>query len=167
MSHANGELGAGQPGRVGGTDPEDEYQEWLEMVAEADLDEGSKDLLKNLVSKDWVLANFEPAEVAEFKFRLEIRKLLYSALHPAEDCLITGEWRAHINDDPDDHLTPLSQQEQVIVDGLFQGLFARITRGREGFQQKMLRTQITEQRRAIADETQSGGLRDRVLGGNE
>jgi hypothetical protein len=166
VSQTNGELAGGQAGRVGGQDAEDEYQEWLEMVAEADLDEGSKDLLKNLVSKDWVLANFEPAEVNEFKFRLEIRKLLYSALHPAEDCLVTGEWRAYINDDPDDQLTPLSQQEQMIVDGLFQGLFARITRGREGFQQEMLRTQIREQRQAIADETQRGGLKDRVLGGN-
>jgi hypothetical protein len=163
----NGDLAATYRDRVGhgANDPDAAYSDWAETVAEADIQEPSKDLLLNFVSKDWVYANFNPEEVIEYKFRLESRKLLYEALHPAPDCLITGAWRAHINDDPDDTLGPLTQRQQVIVDGLFQGIYARMTRGREGFQQEMFKTQIHEERRQNADDTSAGGLRDRVFGG--
>jgi hypothetical protein len=164
---ADGDLAATYRDRVGhgANDPDAAYSDWAETVAEADIQEPSKDLLLNFVSKDWVYANFNPEEVIEYKFRLETRKLLYEALHPAEDCLVTGEWRAHINDDPDDTLEPLTQRQQVIVDGLFQGIYARMTRGREGFQQEMFKTQIHEERTQSAEDKSAGGLRDRVFGG--
>lgn len=147
----------------GADDPEAAHSDWVEAVANADLREPSKQLLLNFVSKDWVLAYFDPEEVREYKFRLETRRILYEALHPDQDCLVTGDWRAHINDDPDDVLEPLTQRQVVIVDGLFQGIYARMTRGREGFQQEMFNISIQERRDKLGgDETSAGGLRDRL-----
>jgi hypothetical protein len=41
-----------------------------------------------------------------------------------------------------------------------------MTRGREGFQQEMFKTQIHEERRQNAEDTSAGGLKDRVFGGD-
>lgn len=130
----------------------------LEEIVDTDLSEGSQNQLRNLLTRDFVLANLSREEVHEFKWKLEAKKELFFAMHPPRGSLITGRTRAFINDDPHDRLSPLSDTQKMQVRDVFDGVFMRVTRSADMKQQEMLNTQISQ----VNKEDQSGskgGLR--------
>lgn len=116
----------------------------LDKVSDSDLNADARNLLENLVSKDFIFANLTDEEVTELKYKLLLKRKKFYAMHPAETSLIKGEFRAYVYDDPGNTLTPLTQQEKLIVDQFFEGVFARVTRARGMAQQEILQTQIQQ-----------------------
>lgn len=137
------------------------HQDILEKITETNLSEGSREILRNLLTKDLVLANFQEAEVNELRWKLRAKQKLFFAMHPDQHCLITGEDRAAIYDDPTATLRPLSDEERAIVRDLFDMLETRITRARKMKQQEMMNTTIRESRAETSGggEDGKGGLR--------
>lgn len=138
------------------------HNQLIDKITETNLSEGSKNLLRNLLTKDLVLANFKEAEVNEMRWKLRAKKKLFFAMHPAQDCLVTGDDRAAIYDDPAATLRPLSDSQRAIVRDLFDMLETRITRARKMKQQEMMNTTIRESRAQTGDDQRNnsqGGLR--------
>lgn len=116
----------------------------LDEISTSDLQEGSRKLLKNLVSKDFIFANLTEEEVIEFKYKLLLKRESFYSMHPSSESIIEGELRAYVNDNPADTLTSLTQQQKLIVDQFFEGVWMRVTRARGMKQQEILQTQITQ-----------------------
>jgi len=139
-------------------DPVGQYEDVFEQLTETDLSEGSRELLRNLVTKDLVLAYFNDAEITEMKWKLRTIKDVYLDMHPSGDCLVTGQDRAAINDDPSDTLRELSGEDIMVIDTFFTQLISRLTRARQMKQQEMMNTQISEQRAEMQGGESDGGL---------
>lgn len=140
--------------------PEEIRKELIDKLAETQLKEPSRDLLKNLISPDWVLANLDSQDYHEFKHRLEATKLRFFDMHPAPECQVTGDDRAYING-RNDYLTPLSPQEKEAVNEFFDGIRLRLTRSKNMEQQRLLQTRIVESsvNRPETDQSKDGLIR--------
>lgn len=147
----------------GQMDPVSQYEDVFEQLTETNLSEGSRELLRNLVTKDLVLAYFNDAEITEMKWKLRTIKDVYLDMHPSGDCIVTGDDRAAINDDRGDTLTELTGEDIIVIDTFFTQLISRLTRARQMKQQEMMNTQIAE-RRDGSDDSGGGGLIDRITG---
>lgn len=136
----------------------------LEYLGKSDLDEKLddnkyrhlKEVLSGLLSRDFVLAYVSDAEHNEGKWDLRILKNIVELYFPSDDCLVTGDLRAAINDDPDDTVEPLTKDERLQIEVFFRVVEKRLTRSKNMKQQEMLRTSIaqTEVRR---DSESNGG----------
>jgi len=83
-------------------------------------------------------------------------------MHPSQDSVIEGKFRAYVYDDPGNTLTSLTQQEKLIVDQFFEGIHKRVTRARGMKQQEILRTQIQQSVTGdLGENGSSGGLIER------
>jgi len=116
----------------------------LDEISDSDLNPDSKGLLENLISKDFIFANLTEEEVTEFKFKLLLRRQAFYTMHPSQESIIEGKFREYIYDDSGNSLRTLTQQERLIVDQFFEGVFMRVTRARQMRQQEILRTQIQQ-----------------------
>lgn len=137
------------------------------QIADTDLQDPSKDLLRNLLTKDLVLANLKEAEVTEWRWRLRTKKELFFAAHPQEGDLVVGRYRKAIYDDETaQNLMPLDDFQRMAVHDLFDTVETRITRARKMRQQRLMKTTIQE--RKVDDgekQTESkGGLRGVIPG---
>lgn len=137
------------------------HQGILDDLTDTEISEGSKEILRNLVSKDLVLAYLTEAEINEVKWHIRIVKELYLAMHPAQNCRIEGEDRAAINDDPTDRLYALSEEERINIETFFMSVQSRVTRARDMKQQELMNTQIAEHRDQRSKEG-GGGLLGRL-----
>jgi hypothetical protein len=137
----------------------------LTFLTESDLQEGTKDLLRNYASKSFILGYLTADEVTELKWDLRISHEQYLAAHPDAKCEVVGEDRAYINADPSDNLKPLSGSEKLVLASFFQAIWTNITRARDMKQQEIMKTQIarTETERKDGDDG-SGGLLGRFRG---
>lgn len=135
-------------------------QNLLSFLTESDLQEGTKELLRNYTSKSFILGYLQSDEVTELKWELRIVHEQYLGLHPGTECEVVGEDRAYINDDPQDHLKPLSGKEKMVVSSFLQAVWTNITRARDMKQQEIMKTQIarTETERKDGDDSGSGLL---------
>lgn len=136
----------------------------VEFLTSSDLDEGTTNMLQNLISKDIVLAYLTEAEVREYKWKLRIKREEFLALHPADDCLVTGQYRAAINDDRTDTLTPLDARQKMQVLSFFDMAETLVTRARGMKQQEMINTEIREHRAEDnrGSESESGGILGKI-----
>lgn len=142
---------------------EEIYDNFVRELLDSPLSEGSKNLLRNLISKDFVLANLNKEEVHELKWRLRIKREKFYAMHPSRECLVTGEDREYINDDRNDSLLPLTQEQKIVADDFFDGIWVRITRAKGMKQQEIMKTSIHESHvQRDQQEQQSGGLLGRL-----
>lgn len=146
-------------------DPREEHirQDLLEQLTKTDLNKPSKKLLENLITPDWVLANLSEDYLWELKWRLEVTKEKYKALHPGKECVVTGEFRQYVYDDkrPEMKLKPLSQQQELAVDNFFDAVWLRLTRAKDFKQQEIMRTEIRSVQTQNDRGESGGGLLDR------
>lgn len=129
----------------------------LEQITDSDLHPDSRQLLKNLVSKDFIFANLTDAEVESFKRELDLKRKAFYVMHPSQESVVEGDFRAYVYDDPGNKLTSLSQQEKLIVDQFFEGVYMRVTRARGMRQQEILKTQINQSVTGSLDGDGGGG----------
>ena len=114
--------------------------------------------IQNMLSRDWVLGNLTEAQEHDIRYKLEVMKLKVIGMHPPEESVVTGKVRAFLMDDPGEELQPLSQQQRVLIDELFETLKARLTRGREGFERQQMNTNIARTETGSDDDDESGGV---------
>lgn len=135
----------------------------LEYLAESDLDDQKKRILRDYLSRDWVFANIGNAEYHELKWELRVLKEILYLHYPAPDCLVTGPVRAAINDDPQDMVEPLTQEERLRIETFFRNIRLRLTRSKGMKQQQMLRTSIAQTEVRRNNEDAGGGIRGKIL----
>lgn len=138
---ANGQYGGTLP-----TTADEAEQDLIEYLSESNLSAPSKDVLRNHVVKDVVMAFLSPEEVHEYKWKLRQKREAFFAYHPAPNCEVTGDDRAYINDDSGDKIEPLSEKEEYSAQTFFDMAETLITRAKEMKQQEMMNTRIEERR---------------------
>jgi hypothetical protein len=149
-------------------EPEDGKAFIDQLISSQDLEGGRPEALqdqtvskiRNLLSRDWVVANLTDAQEHEIRHRLEVLKLKVLGMHPPPESYNAGELRAFLLDDEDERLRPLTDEERVLIDELFETVKARITRGRGGFERELMRTNIARSETAVDEDTEqsSGGI---------
>lgn len=146
--------------------PEDIRRDLIQDLKDSPLSEGSREVLRNLISPDFIFAYYNSDEIGELKELLRLKKRQFLWMHPAQECEVTGDDRAYINDDPRDTLEPLSDAEHLVVDTYFKGVYARVTRAKEMKQQEILQTSISENRvqRESKSDSSGRGLKGRLFG---
>lgn len=134
-------------------------QDFLETaISNADLERGTKKVLRNYLSRDLPLANLTNAEAHEIKWRMEYIYLRVRAMHPAEGSLWTGEFVQKASGGSAWALKPLSQPELEEIRSLIEQIYARATRGRGGFQWEKLNESISVARTEDGGDDSGGGL---------
>lgn len=122
-------------------------REYLNTMVEHGIDESTALLMRNMLSKDYVLANFTRAEVREVVWLTRVELLKIKGQHPLPESVYQGEYRQFAFDDPDQGLSHLDPQEETLLSQAVQDIFARVSRGEGGFQQDAFSTTISEVRR--------------------
>lgn len=138
-----------------GTEMDEAY---IDKMTGSRLEQGTINLLSNLLSEDFVLGNFSQAEVHEFRWLARVIRLEVEALHPHEESVWTGEFRKVAFDQPMQALKPLDDAELAIIEQYIMGVISRATRGKDGWQQEMFNKTITATERRDLDEDEGGLL---------
>lgn len=131
---------------------------YLEELGDTDLQEGSRRILENWTAKDFPFANYRSEDIERLRYELKVTKMKFRDMHPTKQCLVTGDLRAFANDDPTDTLEPLRPQDKAIADSFIEGVFSRMTRGKEGFQQKEANKSYSESVVRRSEEERDGGM---------
>jgi hypothetical protein len=125
----------------------------FEDLVESGVPEESVYLLSQLMSKDWVLSNLKDAEVHEQRWLTENVYLGWLALHPRRESQLASEYRRWLFDDPGQAVEPLSDAARLEGKNFIRNHIARLSRGREGWQQEEMSKQyrVSETRKANDD----------------
>lgn len=134
-----------------------ERREYLEAVIEDELDAATVGMLRNMTSPDFILSNLNEAEIEEIKKLREITVKKVFAAHPNQNSIMQGELREQVYESGS-KLTPLDQNQKVLIDQYVRGAFARLARSREGFQQEQFGKTISASETRSADDDDSGGV---------
>ncbi|MFD2655309.1 hypothetical protein ACFSUP_04240 [Gracilibacillus thailandensis] len=138
-------------------DDHDLDAEYIDKLTNSQLEQGTVNILNNMLSKDWVLANMSDAEVNETRWFARLMSMRVEALHPEQGSVWTGEFRKFCADDPDDALKPLDSAQRTIIFELIHGVIARATRSRDGWQQDKMNESISVSQRLEGDGEDDGG----------
>jgi hypothetical protein len=134
-----------------------ERREYLDRVIEDELDDATVGMLRNMTSADFILSNFNDAEINEVKKLREITYKKVVAAHPSQRTAMRGERRTVVYEDGK-KLRPLDANQKVLIDQYIRGAFARLVRSREGFQQEQLGKTISESVTHTDSGSDDGGL---------
>jgi len=147
----NMNLQAGQAG----SEPMD--QAYIDEMLGYDADQGTIDLLSNLLDRDFMLGNASEAEQHEYRWLARVKRLDIESLHPHEDSVFQGQLRRVAFDDRADKLPSLSEQDLTQIETFLMVAIRRAGRGKEGWQQEMFNKTITaSERRDVSDDDDSG-----------
>ncbi len=143
------EAGGPQDGQVD--------SDYVRHITDSELDQGTVRILENMLSKDWVLANFNDAEVHEIRWLSRVMQKQLEALHPPEDSIWTGELRKYAADDDRQALTPLDSAQRLVVFETIQGVISRATRSKDGWQQENFNKTIKQSETIDRSQDEEGG----------
>jgi hypothetical protein len=130
---------------------------YIDKMTDSSLDQGTVTFLSNFLSEDFVLANYTDAEHHEVRWLARELLVELKALHPNDDCLLTDEFRKFFFDDGRQALEPLDDGQELVLFQFVQGVIARASRAKGGFQQEQFSTQISVSEVRDQDETGDGG----------
>lgn len=133
-------------------------QTYINEMTDHELDQGTIDILSNLLDRDFMLGNLSDAEVHEYRWLARTMRLEIEALHPNEDSVFRGTVRAVAFDDQQDALPALSEQDLAIIEQFLMAVIARATRGKDGWQQEMFNKTITASERREVSPDEDGGI---------
>jgi hypothetical protein len=132
---------------------------YINEMTDHELDQGTVDILSNLLDRDFMLGNLSDAEVHEYRWLARVLRLEIEALHPHEDSVFQGPLRAVAFDDRGDALPSLSEQDLAIIEQFLMAVIARATRGKDGWQQEMFNKTIqASETREVGDDDGGGFL---------
>jgi len=132
-------------------------REYLEAIVEDELDNATVGMLRNMTSPDFILSNFNDAEINEIKKLREITLKKVIAAHPHQDSVMQGDLRRQVYDDGAG-LKPLSANQKALIDQYIRGAFARLVRSRDGFQQEQFGKTISASETRNNRDEGSGGV---------
>jgi len=130
---------------------------YIDKMTDHELQDGTVDMLSNLLDQDFLLGNLNEAEVHEYRWLARVMTLEIKSLHPSGDSVFQGDLRAVAFDDESESLEALSQRDLATVEQFIMGVIARATRGRDGWQQEMFNKTITaSETRDVGDDDKGG-----------
>jgi len=132
-------------------------REYLEAVIEDELDDASVGMLRNMTSPDFILSNFNKAEINEIKKLREITLKKVFAAHPDQRSVMKGDLRKQVYEDGKAY-PALDQNQKALIDQYVRGAYARVARSRDGFQQEQFGKTISASERKNADKDEGGLL---------
>lgn len=109
---------------------------YIDQVTNSQLQQGTVDILANLLSKDFVLGNLSEAEVHEHRWLTRELVLEVEAMHPRPDSMWRGRFRQVAAGQERDALEPLDDAQKATMQQFIQGVISRVTRSRDGWQQE-------------------------------
>jgi len=131
---------------------------YINEMTDHQLEEGTVNILSNLLDQDFMLGNLTEAEIHEYRWLARVMKLEVESLHPNEDSIWQGELREVAFDEPGDNLTALSPKDKAVIEQFLMAVISRATRGRDGWQQEMFNKTITASERREVDGDEGGFL---------
>lgn len=133
-------------------------QTYIREMTDHELEQGTIDILSNLLDRDFMLGKLSDAEVHEYRWLARVLRLEIEALHPHEDSVWQDATRAIAFDDRSDALPSLSEQDLSIIEQFLMGVIARATRGKDGWQQEMFNKTIQASETRQIDDDDDGGF---------
>lgn len=134
-----------------------ERREYLEAVIEDELDAGTVGMLRNMTSPDFILSNFDGAEIHEIKKLRQITLRKVFAAHPSDDAIMQGELREQVYDGGT-KLQALTPNQKALIEQYVRGAYARLARSKDGFQQEQLGKTISASETRTPNNDSSGGI---------
>jgi len=139
----------------------EELSDFVDTVTETDATPIQKCGLENFLSKDFVLAYYDSKDVEAMRWYMYIviEKILAEA--PDESDHIKGDEEMEFlyGIDPQNTITePLSLNDKNALHAARKVIVGRTSRGKEGFQQKIFKTNVSESRVVRPEEQKRGGL---------
>lgn len=132
---------------------------YINEMTDHELDQGTIDILSNLLDRDFMLGNLSDAELHEYRWLARVLRLEIEALHPNEGSVWQGSLRAVAFDDRKDALPSLSEQDLSIIEQFLMAVIARATRGKDGWQQEMFNKTIqASETREVSNDEDAGFL---------
>jgi len=132
---------------------------YIDKMTDHSLDQGTIDLLSNMLDEDFMLGKLSEAEHHEFRWLARVMRLEVESLHPNEDSIWQGELRAVAFDDMNQALPPLDAKDKAIIEQFIHGSISRASRGKDGWQQEMFNKTITaSETREVGDDDDGGFL---------
>lgn len=127
---------------------------YIDKVTNSQLQQGTIDILSNLLSKDFVLGNLSEAEVHEHRWLTRQLVLEVEAAHPRERSMWRGRFRQVASGQRRDALKPLDDAQKTVMQQFIQGVITRATRSRDGWQQEEVNKsyRVSERREPDKDE---------------
>ena len=148
--------------------PEQSHDGYVGQVLDSELSPRTLSMLENLITDEWVLANFDEAEVHEQKWLSRVLQLEVEAMHPHDKSGWQGEYLAYAqdrggrpsgSDDDPRALKALNDTERSTLTQLIDAHAARLTRSREMGQQEIFRTTIQRREQEDTGEEDGGWIR--------
>jgi hypothetical protein len=131
--------------------------EYIDKMTGSQLSAGTVSILDNMLSTDWVLANFSEAEVNETRWLARTMMLRVEKLHPNSDSIWQGELRKYCSGDREQALPALDAKDRLVIFEFIQGTISRATRGRDGWQQDKFNESISVSERNDRGKDDKGG----------
>jgi len=139
--------------------------DYVETVVGADVSETVPTPIRNLLSKDFPLANLTREDREYFRLLADNIALYLKERYPPEDSVVQGRAGAALLDDPSFNKTALSQRKRNEIETDLLARFARTGRGVDGWQQDKLSENIETQRLEDerTDEDEDTGVTGRLF----
>jgi hypothetical protein len=131
---------------------------YIDQVTNSQLQQGTVDILANLLSKDFVLGNLSEAEVHEHRWLTRELVLEVEALHPRPDSMWRGRFRQVAAGREREALEPLDDAQKAEMHQFIQGVINRVTRSRDGWQQEEVNKSYRVSERREPDKDDGGFL---------
>ncbi len=131
---------------------------YIDKVTSHELDPGTVSILSNLLSKDFVLGNLSEAEVHEHRWLSRELLLEVEAMHPRPDSMWQGRFRQVASGRERQALEPLDDAQKTVMQQFIQGVIARASRSRDGWQQEEANKVYRVSERREPDANDDGGF---------
>ena len=131
---------------------------YINQVTNSQLQQGTVDILSNLLSKDFVLGNLSEAEVHEHRWLTRQLTLEVEAAHPRQNSMWRGRFRQVASGRERDALEPLDDAQKTVMQQFMQGVITRATRSRDGWQQEEVNKSYRVSERREPDKDDGGFL---------
>jgi hypothetical protein len=129
---------------------------YIDKVTNSQLQQGTVDILANLLSKDFVLGNLSEAEVHEHRWLTRELTLEVEAMHPRPNSMWRGRFRQVAAGREREALDPLDDAQKTTMQQFIQGVIARATRSRDGWQQEEVNKSYRVSERREPDKDDGG-----------
>ena len=131
---------------------------YIDKMTDHQLEQGTIDILSNLLDQDFLLGNMTDAEVHEYRWLARVLRLEVEALHPSQGSVFKDDLRMIAYDSGDQRLPPLDEVDKTVIEQFLMGVISRATRGKDGWQQEMFNKTITASETREVDEADEGGF---------
>jgi len=138
--------------------------QYLQEVVEPGVDEKLPTGIKNLLSKDYPLANIRRSDREYFRLLSENIAHYVREQFPPEGSLVQGDLGAALLEDPEYETVAKTNAEINQIETVLMDSFARTSRGEGGWQQEKFTENIQTRRVEDEREEDSGGIFSGVFG---